>query len=74
MKNLHILFDVGSAKAGLLLRGYICYQVVLEMLNTSSHQLLKTTWSLLSLFLPLIYLHFNRNLLFSKKKKKEMPF
>lgn len=48
MKNLHILFDVGSAKAGLLQRGYICYQVVLEMLNTSSHQLLKTTWSLLS--------------------------
>lgn len=56
MKNLHILFDVGSAKAGLLVRGYICYQVVLEMLNTSSHQLLKTTWSLLSLFLPFIYL------------------
>lgn len=56
MKNLHILFDVGSAKAGLLVRGYICYQVVLEMLYTSSHQLLKTTWSLLSLFLLCIYL------------------
>lgn len=55
MKNLHILFDVGSAKAGLLLREYICYQVVLEMLNTSSHQLSGTTWSLLGLFLPFIY-------------------
>lgn len=36
-----------------LVRGYICYQVVVVMLNSSSHQLSESTWSPLSVLSPL---------------------